>query len=71
MQKTNLVLEDGYEWIQRGGKLWGTYDVAAPYSGNKRASFPNYVFRHDIKTIKHGRLTLVDKADLDRKSGAA
>ena len=66
----NLVEEDGLPWIKRGGQLWGTYDVCSEYTGVARSSFPVFVWRHGVKTIKHGRLTLASKEDLDQKSGA-
>lgn len=68
--KKKFVVEDGFEWIPRAGQLWGTYDTCAEYCGGSRSTFPNYVFRHGIRTIKHGRFTLANKHDLDRKSGA-
>ena len=61
---------DGFDWIQRAGDLWGSYDVCAAYVGCSRKSFSNYVFRHEIRTITHGPIKIVNKTDLDRKSGA-
>lgn len=65
------IIEDGYEWIQRAGQLWGTYDTAADYCGMQRVSFPSFVCKHKMATIKHGRRSLVNKAELDRVTGAA
>ena len=67
----NLVEQDGLMWIKRGGQLWGNYDVCSEYTGVARSSFPVFVWRHGVKTIKHGRLTLASKEDIDQKSGAA
>ena len=67
----NIVENDGLPWIKRGGQLWGTYDVCSEYTGVARSSFPVFVWRHGVKTIKHGRLTLASKKDIDQKSGAA
>ena len=66
----NLVTEDGLPWINRAGRLWGTYKTCAEYMGQAPGSFATYVWRHNLKTIKHGRWSLVSKEELDRKSGA-
>lgn len=68
-KQRNVLEEDGLPWIRRGGQLWGTYDVCSEYIGCSRSSFPAFIWRHGIKTIKHGRLTLASKKDLDLKSG--
>ena len=67
----NLVEQDGLMWIKRGGQLGGNYDVSTEYTVIARSSFPVFVWRHGVKTIKHGRLTLASKEDIDQKSGAA
>jgi len=67
----NLVKEDGLPWIKRGGRLWGTYKTCAEYIGLNPSSFATYVWRHNLKPIKHGRRSLVSKEELDEKSGAA
>jgi hypothetical protein len=64
-------MEDGLPWFQKGGKLWGTYHVCAEYMGIASNSFASYVWRHNLRSIKHGRRSLVSKDELDRKSGAA
>lgn len=66
----NLVEEDGLKWVKRAGRLWGTYRTCAEYIGVNRSSFATYVWRHNLKTIKHGRRSLVSKDALDRVSGA-
>jgi len=66
----NLVEADGLMWIPRAGLLWGTYRVCAEYMGVAPSSFATHVWRHNLKTIKHGRRSLVSKEELDRKSGA-
>ena len=65
----NLVMEDGLPWFQRGGRLWGTYRVGAEYMGIAPNSFATFVWRHNLKSIKHGRRSLVAKDELDEKSG--
>lgn len=70
-RKKNMVEEDKYFWFKKAGLLWGTYDTMSAYTGIARSSFPVYVWRHNIKTIKHGRFTLASKLDVDQKSGAA
>ncbi len=67
----SLFEEDGLLWVRRAGRLWGDYKTCATYIGCAHASFASYVWRHNIRTIKHGRLTLASKDDLDTKSGAA
>ncbi len=66
----NLVKEDGLMWIKRAGRLWGTYKTCAEYMGLNPSSFATFVWRHNLKSIKHGRRSLVSKDELDRKSGA-
>ncbi len=68
---TNLVEEDGLMWRRRAGRLWGDYATCARYMGIAPSSFAAYVWRHNIKTIRHGRNSLASKLDLDMKSGAA
>lgn len=67
----NVLYLDGLPWIKRAGRLWGEYETCAEYIGCSPNSFPVYVWRHNIRTIKHGRKSLALKADLDRISGAA
>ena len=67
----NLVQQDGLPWIKRAGRLWGTYKTCAEYMGLKSSSFATFVWRHNLKSIKYGRRSLVSKDELDRKSGAA
>lgn len=66
----NLVMKDGLMWFSRAGQLWGDYKTAAEYIGCMPSSFPCYVWRHNLKTIKHGRKSLVSKQELDEKTGA-
>jgi hypothetical protein len=70
-QPRNIVFVDGLPWIKRAGRLWGDYDVCSEYTGIARSSFPVFVWRHGVKTIRHGRIALALKSDLDEKSGAA
>ena len=70
MSANKLVVADGHEWIQRAGQLWGTYETCAAYLGICRASLTNYVWRHNLRTIRHGRKALINKLELDRASGA-
>lgn len=66
----NLVEEDGLIWISRAGILWGDYTTCAEYIGLAPGSFATYVWRHNLRTIKYGRRSLVSKIDLDKRSGA-
>lgn len=67
----NLVEEDGLLWVKRAGRLWGNYKTCSEYMGIAPSSFATYVWRHNLKSIKHGRRSLVSKDQLDRESGAA
>ena len=67
----NLVEADGLLWIKRAGVLWGDYPTCAEYIGLAPGSFATYVWRHNFKTIKYGRRSLVRKDHLDKQSGAA
>ncbi len=69
MQLSHFVTADGYEWIQRASKLYGTYETCAAYAGKSPSSMPAFVFRNNLKTIQHGRKKLVSKDDLDRVDG--
>ena len=66
--KNSRVVEDGYEWIPRAGQLWGTYDTCAAYMGMLPGSFAVYRYRHNLKSIKHGKKAIIRKADLDRQA---
>ncbi len=66
----NLVEADGLMWIRRAGILWGDYKTAAEYIGLAPGSFATYVWRHNLRTIRYGRRSLVSKIDLDKRSGA-
>lgn len=70
MSSNQVVIADGHEWIQRAGRLWGTYETCAEYLGMGQSSLANYVWRHNLKSIRHGRKALLNKTDLDRASGA-
>jgi hypothetical protein len=66
-----IIYQDGFPWIPRSGRLWADYKSAAEYQGiRNEAAFRNYVCRHELRTIRHGRRKLVSKSDLDRLSGA-
>lgn len=68
----NKIEKDGFSWIPKGGNLWTDYPAATVYQGiENEAAFRNYVCRHELKTIRHGRRKLVCKADLDRLSGVS
>ena len=67
---SKIVTEDGFDWIQRAGQLWGDYRTCAEYVGMKSDSFAVYRYKHNLKTIKHGRKSMVRKSDLDQSTGA-
>ena len=62
----NLVKQDGLMWVSRAGRLWGDYPTCAEYIGIAPGSFATYVWRHNLKTIKYGRQSLVCKLDLGK-----
>ena len=66
----NLVKQDGLYWISRAEILWGDYETCAEYLGLVSKSFATYVWRHNLKTIKHGKCSLVRKDHLDKRTGA-
>jgi hypothetical protein len=68
---TPTVTQDGHDWIQRAGKLWGTYQTFASYLGRKSAnSVACFASRHNLKRIKHGKQVLLSKDQVDSKTGA-
>ena len=67
---SRTISEDGFEWISRAGQLWGDYKTCAAYLGMKANSFVAFRWKHNLKTIKHGRRSLVRKSDLDKTTGA-
>lgn len=67
----NVIFRDRLPFIKRAGQLWATCDVASEYIGCAPGSFPVYVWRHNIRTIKHGRNSIALKSDIDRVSGAS
>ena len=69
--KTPTVEIDGHQWIQRAGKPCGTYETLRSYLG--RASIEStvgFVARHNLTKLKHGKLTIVPKAEIDAATGA-
>lgn len=66
------VTQDGHEWIQRAGSLWGTYKTIRSYIGFVSAeSVIAYAARHNLRRIKHGKYTLLSKNQVDAKTGAS
>jgi len=57
------VTQDGYEWFQRAGFLWGTYRTIQSYIGFGSPE-------HNLKRIKHGKYTLLRKDQVDQVTGA-
>jgi len=68
---TPTIEIDGHEWIQRAGKPCGTYETITSYLG--RASIEStvgFVARHGLTKLKHGKLTIIPKAEIDAATGA-
>ena len=72
MMDKKTVTQDGYEWIQRGGYLWGGYPTIKSYMGfSSVESVVTWAYRHNLKKIKHGKYTLIRKDQVDKVSGAS
>jgi hypothetical protein len=71
MINTPTIKIDGLPWIQRAGQPCGTYETITSYLG--RASIQstvNFVARHNLTRLKHGKFTIVPKAEIDAATGA-
>ena len=65
------VTQDGHEWVQRAGHLWGTYETVRSYIGFRSSeSVISYAARHNLRRIKHGKYTLLRKDQVDLVTGA-
>lgn len=65
------VTQDGYEWFQRAGFLWGTYRTIQSYIGfGSTESVISFAARNNLKRIKHGKYTLLRKDQVDQVTGA-
>jgi hypothetical protein len=68
---TPTVELDGQQWIQRAGRLWGTYKTTQSYLGFcSTGSVIAFASRHNLKRLKHGKLTIVSKDQIDAITGA-
>ena len=69
---TPTVTQDGHDWIQRAGKLWGTYKTFKSYMGfGSDESVIAYAARHNLRRLKHGKYTILSKDQVDSVTGAA
>ena len=69
--KTPTIEIDGQQWIQRAGQPHGTYETLTSYLGKASIeSTVNFVARHNLTRLKHGKLTIVPKAQVDAATGA-
>lgn len=67
--KTPTIEIDGHHWYQREGQPFGDYDTLTSYLGRKsKASIAGFVSRHNLDVLKHGRLSIVSKAQIDAAS---
>ncbi len=68
---TPTIELEGHQWIQRAGRLWGTYQTYASYLGRKSPnSVACFAVRHNLTRIKHGKHTLLSKDQVDSTTGA-
>ena len=68
---TSNIIQDGREWIQRAGFLWGNYKDFQDYIGfSSPESVIAFAARHNLKRIKHGKYTLLRKDQVDSVTGA-
>ena len=68
---TPTIEIDGHQWIQRAGVPCGTYETLTSYLGRASiASTVGFVARHNLTILKHGKLSIVPKPQIDAASGA-
>ena len=69
---TPTIKIDGHQWIVRAGVPCGTYETLTSYLGRASVeSTVNYVARHNLTKLKHGKKTIVPKAEIDVATGAS
>jgi hypothetical protein len=69
--KTPTIEIDGHQWIQRAGQACGDYETLTSYLGKASTeSTVNFVARHNLTRLKHGKKTIVPKAEIDAATGA-
>ena len=69
--KTPTIEIDGHQWIQRAGQPCGDYVTLTSYLGKASIeSTVNFVARHNLTRLKHGKKTIVPKAEIDAATGA-
>jgi hypothetical protein len=69
--KTPTIEIDGHQWIQRAGQPCGDYETLTSYLGRASTeSTVNFVARHNLTRLKHGKKTIVPKAEIDAATGA-
>ena len=69
--KTPTIEIDGHQWIRRAGQACGTYETLTSYLGmSSIESAVNFCARHNLTRLKHGKLTIVPKAQVDAATGA-
>ena len=62
---------DGYQWILRAGVPHGTYETLTEYLGRaSKESTVGFVARHGLTKLKHGKLTIIPKPQIDAATGA-
>ena len=68
---TPTIEIDGYPWIVRAGVPYGTYKTLKSYLGSASIeSTVGFVARHNLKKLKHGKLTIIPKPQIDAATGA-
>jgi hypothetical protein len=68
---TPTIEIDGHQWIVRAGVPCGTYGTLTSYLGRaSKASTVGFVARHNLTILKHGKLSIVPKPQIDDATGA-
>jgi len=68
---TPTIEIDGHQWIVRAGVPCGTYATLTSYLGRaSKESTVGFVARHNLTKLKHGKLTIIPKPQIDAATGA-
>jgi hypothetical protein len=71
VENRNTTTSDGMPCIRRASRLWMTDVTAARYMGMTVGAFRNWAYAHKLKRIRHGKVCLTSKDEIDKASGAS